>query len=243
MTLIPFPNVPDYPGVPPIPRTAVGSPAINISLATTDGSSIGNSQQEPVWGIFSATDNSAIYVPSEGGTLSTYSFDYSRQTTVSTFPVEAGSFASYDKVWSPANPVVTLAFSGSESEKIALLRNLEAACLYPVLWNVKTPDAEYDNYTIERYTYRRMATKGATLLLINVSLKEIKQVTASYTSVAAAATTSSTSATPTTPNAQSPSASMPASSGQVQPSTPSSGTIQKAYTWIKRALGITPPSD
>lgn len=249
MPTIPYPDVPDYSGVPSIPRMTAGSPAINISLATGQGVSTGGAQ-EPKWGIYSATDNSPMYTPEAGETLSTFSFDYSRQTTVSTYPVEQGSFASYDKIWSPANPIVTLAFSGSESGKRNLLSILEAACLYPVLWNVYTPDAEYDGYTIERYSYRRMATKGATMLLIDVSLKEIKQVTASYSDVAAATvtppsgnTSSSGGSAPTTPNAQSPAAATPASNGQVQPATPSQSTTRQAWTFIRRALGIIPGSD
>ena len=252
MPTIPYPDVPAYPGVPSIPRTTAGSPAINISIATGQSVSSGGSQ-EPKWGIYSATDNSPIYTPEAGETLSTFSFDYSRQTTVSTFPVEQGSFANYDKIWSPANPIVTLAFSGSESGKRSLLSVLEAACLYPVLWNVYTPDAEYDGYTIERYGYRRMAVKGATMLLIDVSLKEIKQVTASYSDVAAATSASSSSSSgnasssggsaPTTPNAQSPAAATPASNGQVQPTSPSQSTTRQAWTFIKRALGIIPGSD
>ena len=100
MTLIPYPDVPAYDGVPDIPRTSAGSPAINISIASNQG--VATSSEEPFWGIFSAIDNSPFFVPNNGGTLSTYSFDYLRQTTVSTFPVEQGSFANYDKVWSPA---------------------------------------------------------------------------------------------------------------------------------------------
>lgn len=241
MPLIPYPSVPNYPGVPSIPRTAAGSPSINISLTSSQPLVI--SSQEPIWGIFSATDNSPFFTPSEGGTLSTYSFDYSRQSTVSTFPVETGSFVSYDKIWTPANPVVTLAFSGSDSDKTALLNALETACLGTSLWIVITPDAEYDGYTIARYSYRRMSNKGATMLLIDVMLEEVKQVTISYSN--ATETASSGSATPSTstaPAPQSPSAAPAKSSGQIQPSTPSSGTIQKAYTWIQRALGIKPPS-
>jgi hypothetical protein len=38
----------------------------------------------------------------------------------------------------------------------------------------------YVNYSIERYRYARRASAGATLLIVEVSLKEIRQVTASY---------------------------------------------------------------
>jgi hypothetical protein len=205
------------------------------------------SSQDPIWGIFSATDNSPLFTPSEGGSLSTYSFDYSRQSTVSTFPVETGSFTSYDKIWTPANPVVTLAFSGSISDKSSLLDALETACLGTSLWNVFTPDTEYDGYTIARYSYRRMSNKGATMLLIDVMLEEVKQVTLSYANTPGSVTPTPSPVTPgkpkkVTPTPQSPSCSPCVSNGQTQPSTPSSSTLQNAMTWIKNALGITPPS-
>ena len=245
MPTISYPDVPNYPGVPSIPRTSAGSPSINISMASNQPLLI--SSQEPIWGIFSATDNSPLFTPSEDGTLSTYSFDYSRQSSVSTFPVETGSFVSYDKIWTPANPVVTLAFSGSISDKSSLLDALETACLGTSLWNVFTPDTEYDGYTIARYSYRRMSNKGATMLLIDVMLEEVKQVTLSYANTPGSVTSVPSSATPgkknVTPTPQSPSAAPATSSGQMQPSTPSSGTLQKASTWIQRTLGIKPQSD
>jgi hypothetical protein len=238
MTLIPFPAVPAYPGVPPVPRVAPGSPAIKISISAPSSAAVPAGSAEQVWGIFSVTDNSPLYKPSGSETLSVYSFDFSRQTAVATFPVENGSFVSYDKVWSPATPGVTLAFDGDQSEKKRLLSILDAACLNTVLWNVYTPDAEYENYTIQQYSYRRMATKGATMLLIDVFLEEVKEVSLSYANANPALPSPPAISSP-----QSPSATPAVSSGQVQPSTPSSSTLQQAYTWIKRALGIKPPSD
>jgi hypothetical protein len=243
MPTIQYPDVPSYPGVPPIPRTSAGSPAINISLSTGQSVSTPSASQEPIWGIFSAVDNSPLFTPSEGSTLSTYSFDYSRQTTVATFPVESGSFVSYDKVWSPANPIVTLAFSGSEVDKWNLLANLDVACDTPTLWNVLTPDAEYDNYTIDRYSYRRMATAGASMLLIDVSLKEVLQVTLSYSSVNNPSPSNPLPKPKPKPKPIAPCAVPCSSNGQVQPSAPSSRTLQKAYTWVGRSLGLIPPSD
>jgi len=244
MPAIPYPDVPNYPGVPSIPRTSAGSPSINISLASNQPLVI--SSQEPIWGIFSAKDNTPFFTPATVGTLSTYSFDYSRQSTVSTFPVETGSFASYDKIWTPAHPVVTLAFSGSEADKWNLLANLELACGDTSLWNVITPDAEYDGYTIARYSYRRMSNKGATMLLIDVMLEEIKQVTLSYANTPGSVTPTPSPVTPgkknTTPTPQSPAAAPTKSSGQIQPSTPSSETLKDVKIWIMSALGITPPS-
>ena len=244
MSLIPYPNVPSYPGVPDIPRISEGSPEINVKISTGQGVTTPSATQEPIWGIFSATDNLPLFTPSAGSTLSTYSFDYSRQTTVATFPVESGPFASYDKVWSPANPIVTLAFSGSEVDKWNLLGNLDLACDTLNLWNVLTPDAEYDNYTIERYSYRRKAISGATMLLIDVSLKEVLQITVSYssTNIPAPSTPKPKPKPKPKPIPISPCCVPCASNGQVQPSTPSSSTLQKAYNWLGKTLGINQPS-
>ena len=240
MPTISYPDVPNYPGVPSIPRTSAGSPSINISMTSNQPLLI--SSQEPVWGIFSATDNSPLFTPSEDGTLSTYSFDYSRKSSVSTFPVETGSFVSYDKIWTPANPIVTLAFSGSISDKSSLLDALETACLGTSLWNVFTPDTEYDGYTIARYSYRRMSNKGATMLLIDVMLEEVKQVTLSYANTPGSVTPTFSPVTPgkknVTPTPQSPAAAPTKSSGQIQPSTPSSETLKDVKIWIMSALGI-----
>lgn len=240
MPTIPYPNVPNAPGVPDVPRMSPGSPVLKITLLPNDVSA-GTITQDTLWGIFSSFTGEALFTPFEGGTLSTYSFDYSRQTTIATFPVEEGSFATYDKVWNPANPVVTLAFSGSEIEKAGLLSNLEKACQNTSLWDVHTPEYSYEGYTIERYSYRRMATKGATMLLIDVSLKEVKPVAVSYANASSpnVPSPSSPSSASVTPAPQSPSATPPVSSGQVQTSTPSKSTYQKAKSWFNKILGIS----
>ena len=238
MPTIPYPDVPNYPGVPNIPRTSPGNSSISISLAQNDNASQAT-QDESVWGIFSATDGTALYTPSESGTISTYAFDFSRQTTVSSFPVEQSAFADYDKIWSPAKPMITVAFSGSSTEKREILNIIEAACLDTSLWNIFIPETEYLGYTIARYSYRRTATKGATLLLIDVQLEEVKQVSVSYTNTSSSDLSSGATSTA---NAKTPSAIPASSSGQVQPKTPSKGTLQKAWTWVKRTLGIIPPS-
>ncbi len=213
--LIPYPNVPNYPGVPPVPRTAPGQPQINVNLQTIGIGSDLVSTAEPLWGIVEAGSTVALYTPTEGGTLSVYTFGQTRPTQVSDFPIEASSsgqgaaFASFNKVWQPANPVVVLALSGTDSEKQQFLAAVDDACASTDLWDVYTPDATYKGYTVERYTYQRSATHGASLLTVEVSLKQILQVTAAYTN------------TPVN-SPQSPSAQNPVNNGINQPSIPSS---------------------
>lgn len=226
MTLIPYPDVPNYPGVPAIPRTAPGSPAINIGIASDQNLAPNQAANELPWGIFTQA-NQPIYAPTEGGTLSVLSFGFTRTMNVSSFPIEANntnqgaSFASFNKVFQPSNPVVVLALSGTEGEKIAFLKAIDDACSSTNLYNVYTPDASYSGSdgacTIERYSYQRSATRGATMLIVEVSLKQVLQVTAALSNVSI-------------PAPQSPSAVAPVNSGITQSSTSPSSWLSQILT-------------
>ena len=62
---------------------------------------------------FTGLIGNALDAAGLGSTLSTNSVDFSKDTKVSDFPVEQGSFASYNKVETPASPIVTLCLTGS----------------------------------------------------------------------------------------------------------------------------------
>lgn len=211
MTLIPYPSVPMYPGVPPIPRLTDGNP--NITFALPSPQSVAGSP-EPTWGIFDA-DGNPLYTPTEGGTLSVFSFGFERSMGISDFPVEAlpgstngSGFASYNKVYQPANPILTMALSGTEGEKTAFLAAVDLACQTTQLYNVWTPDAIYSApggaYTVNQYNYRRSAIQGATMLMVEISLVQVKQVTSALSNVTAP---------------QSPSAASPSNGGTVTGAT------------------------
>jgi hypothetical protein len=225
MPLIPYPDVPNYPGVPAIPRTAPGSPAINISVAQQQDWMINQAPGELPWGIFTPA-NQPIYTPTEGGTLSVLSFGFTRSMQVSDFPIEANNtnqgaaFASFNKVYVPSNPVLTLALSGTEGEKIAFLAAIDAACQSTALFNVYTPDASYSGSqgacTLERYSYQRTATHGATMLIVEVSFKQILQVTAALSNASI-------------PAPQSPSAAAQVNNGITQTSTPPTSWLAQIF--------------
>lgn len=232
--LIPYPNVPDYPGVPAVPRTAPGAPAVTVNLATIGIGDYVQSTAEPLWGVFAAGTLTPIYDPTEGGTLSVYTFGQMRPTQISDFPIEANTsgngaaFASFNKVWLPANPIVTLALSGTDLEKQQFLAAIDAACASTDLWDVYTPDATYLGYNVERYEYRRSAVRGASLLTVEISLKQILQVAASYTN------------TPVN-SPQSPSAQNPVNNGITQPSIPSSYLANWFGSNAQNTVGVGGP--
>jgi hypothetical protein len=115
-----------------------------------------------------------------GSTLSTGAVEYSKETRVSDFPIERGSFASFNNVELAASPTVTLCLTGSEKNRRTFLEAIDKACKSTDLYSVVTPEITYIDYSIERYNYQRRSAKGATLLIVEVSLKEIRQVSAQY---------------------------------------------------------------
>lgn len=195
MPLIPFPDIPAYPGVPALVRSANIPPVVTISLGLVQ-SILASALQSPLqWGIFDSYGNQLGADPQNlglgaallsgligsGPVLSTFDFDFVKETRISNFPLEAGSFANYNKVEMPANPIVTLALAGNEDDRAAFLNAIDAACKSTDLYMVVTPEVAYVNYSIERYRYSRKAAKGATLLVVEISLEEIREVSAAYT--------------------------------------------------------------
>lgn len=233
MPSIPFPNVPSYPGVPqlmrPINAAVAQVPALAVALGSFE-TILGQSlQQTPRWGIFDAlghqlglnnnTTPSILSVlesqvlGSSVPTLSTYGFDFVKEMTVSSFPTEGGGFANYNKVEQPANPVVTLILDGSEGYRTNFLNAIDAACKSTNLYNVVTPEVTYIGYTMERYTYGRRAQRGATLIIVDISMKEGRSVTAAFTKAIVAP--------------QNPSSTPQVNNGMTQPTMPDTSTLKK----------------
>ena len=229
MPAIPFPNVPNYPGVPqlmrPIDAAVAQVPVLAIGLGSF-ANILGQSlQQTPQWGIFDAQGNQlginsnttpSILSVLEGSsvpTLSTYGFDFVKEMVVSGFPTEGGGFANYNKVEQPATPVVTLILDGSSGYRTNFLNAIDAACKSTNLYSVVTPEVTYVGYTMERYTYARRAQRGASLIIVDISMKESRSVMATFTTSIVAP--------------QNPTSTPQVNNGMTQPTTPDTSTLQK----------------
>jgi hypothetical protein len=200
MPSIPFPNIPPFPGVPalvrPVSAAIAANPAIAIGIGTLENILIPALQQLPKWGIFDAAGNQlgiaasqdnpilvalASQIGGASAVLSTYGLDYVKEMRVADFPLEGGAFATYNKVELPANPTVTLILdSSSENDRTNFLNAIDAATKSTNVYNIVTPTVTYTRYTLERYSYRRYATRGAYLLMVEISLKEARGVSAAF---------------------------------------------------------------
>jgi hypothetical protein len=130
------------------------------------------------WGIFDKTGEPIAGFTSSliGPIQSFYSLDYYKENLVANFPVQDGSFASYNKVEMPASPVVVLNFTGNLEERMQFLNMIDAACQSTNLYTILTPEIAYVDFTIESYNYTRSAAKGTTLISVELHLKEVRQV-------------------------------------------------------------------
>ena len=245
MPLIPFPDIPAYPGVPQLVRGLNIPPSLQISLGVVQGLLAAAVQNPTQWGIFDSQGNQlgilangnslfqSLTVLVVGGgppVLSNNATEFSKETKISDFPVEEGSFANYNKVEMPANPTVTLALTGSEPDRTAFLNLINAACTSTELYSVVTPEVTYYNYSVERYNYVRRAERGATLLLVEISLKEIREVSAAFSNVQ----------TPIDVP-QNPAATPQVNAGAVQPQIPATSILKSAATaWpsLASSLGV-----
>lgn len=223
MPFYPFPDVPNEAGVPTVARNTSNSGEYDTATDSSSSTLGSPNQDAGKWGIYDSNGN-LLGQTSNGDSVdvddagpSTYTFDYRKETTVSDFPVEEGSFASYNKVERPGTPSVTLIVTGTQEQRTAFLSDLDDACKSTDLYSVATPEQTYYSVNIESYSYSRSNAKGANAIIVDVSLKEIRTVTVTYTT-APVNSPQDTSATPQV------------SGGIVQPVTPSSGVMAVCHT-------------
>jgi hypothetical protein len=184
---------------------------------------------ETQWGIFDANGDplTGFTMSLVGAIQSTYSFTFDRENQVSSFPVERGGFATYNKVRMPATPSIVLNLTGSISDGTQFLNAIENACNSTQLYSVITPQVQYINYTIQKYNYSRTASQGATLLSVEIFLMEVIQVSVQTIPQTGGQNNSIT-------NSNDPTAASSQSGGQVQPKAPSTQTTNA----VNNSVGI-----
>lgn len=176
-----MPFVPNVPGVPALSSYA---PNNAIELLTTDILSAVVAALFPnTWGIF--LDDLPIPVISYESFIS---FEYKQDLPISTYPVEQGSFTTYDKVRLPAEIRCRLAQGGSVFERQLFLDTIAAAMTTTGLYTVVTPDQIYLNFNFTHRDVVRTAEQGVGLIVVDLWLTEvIESALASFQSTASAA--------------------------------------------------------
>lgn len=161
-----FPNVPFALGVPPVPR-APGARYNDEPRLTKDADEIDRLAASQ-WGIFFQGRN--VLLPDNIVSASATS-----EYRIADFPIEKGQFESFNKVALPRQNRVVMSKGGSLSERQDFLYRLKSIEGDLRAYDILTPERVYLSANIERVTLDRDAGKGATLLTVEVVLREIRQ--------------------------------------------------------------------
>jgi hypothetical protein len=172
-----FPNVPFLRGVPNLPRSPQFPPEIQAILGIAEGAMWQQLTRGPVWGIFGADFVPVAYADS------ILDFDYRNESRISSFPVQNGSFANYNKVNNPYESRVKMVIGQTKERRQAFLTAVDKAAKSLDLYNIVTPERTFINANIQGYNYRREAYNGAYLLIVELELIEIRQVALKYSKV------------------------------------------------------------
>jgi len=130
------------------------------------------------WGVYDLSGNLVFDVDS------VLSLKQSAKAKASTFPVELGSFAGFNKVLEPFQNKVRLAVNG-----LARVATFQAALDTELastnLYNVVTPTKVYLNVTLESYGHDQTADNGGVSgLVVDLALLQIREVTPAYATAA-----------------------------------------------------------
>ena len=224
MSLIPFPRVANLPGVPQLARAA--NNALNAALpvlgtAAALGSLWRAVFSTPQWGVFKqvpppAPDASGVETVTVLSQLSPAitpdtitDMSYRNEYDIADYFIQDGAFATYNKVANPFEPYVRMRTGGSLSDRTAFLQQCEDVVNSMDLYYIMTPEKTYNNVNCYRMEYQRRQENGAYIVEVDLYFREIRPVTAQYTTTA-----------PTTQNAQDPSAAPVQNNGTVSPQTP-----------------------
>lgn len=199
-----YPDVPSYPGVPGLPRSGLST---NQRAIVSFG--LGELFQfvfaPPRWGIFNddPTDDTPLVEPD-----SILALEFNNTSNVSTFPVQNGSFAAYNKVPNPFEITVRMTKSGGilntagligrvgdlinnpsldtlrgQTGRTEFIEALDKASRSIDLYRIETPEKTYSSCNITGINYRRETSQGAYMIIADVTFVEIRQVQANTMTV------------------------------------------------------------
>ena len=174
-----YPNVPRSSGVPAVFRSAASAIPLGIVTVAADAAQVFRMFQAPQWGIFTKGGQPVAVADSVVGV------DFRREARISDYPLEQGAFESYDKVQMPFDIRVRFAVTnsvdlpslgslGMSSQRKDFLTAIDRAFKSLDLYMVTTPDATYQSVNITHYDYRRELKGGATLLVVDVWMEEVR---------------------------------------------------------------------
>jgi hypothetical protein len=164
----PYPDVPIAPGVPAVLRAAGAAVTLAAPLLTADGPGVLQQFVPPQWGIYFSTGAPAVVADS------VFDVEFRQEYRIAQAPQEQGAFTSYNKVQVPFDARVTFAQGDDQASRSQFLQQILQAAASLDLLNLVTPEITYTGVNIVHHGYRRAAASGATLLLVDVWVEQVR---------------------------------------------------------------------
>ena len=163
-------------GVPKLLKGAVKATVATL-LSNTLGKLYDFFVVPPKWGIYlPGSSTKAIEV------ASVVAMDIAGSADVSDYQIEQGSFVSYNKVILPDVFQFRIAQDGQEASRTYFLDWLQRAKNGLDVFDVVCPEFVYPNATLIRYTIRRTAESGASMVTADCVFQQVREKPAKYSS-------------------------------------------------------------
>lgn len=159
-------SIPYLPGIPPL-RTTIKRNLISTGVVVLLDTLLANVANQ-IWGIFDAKGKQVLFPDTFLG------IDYSNNSRASDYPIESGSFASYNKISTPYNATITVAKGGTNEERTKFAASLDSLLNSFNLYKIITPDETFSNAVIETYSYERRTTNGANMIIATINFIEVR---------------------------------------------------------------------
>ena len=166
MAMTGIPNIPDFKGL----VTSGSNALIGLGGAAIIRAIFGN-----VWGLVNEFGVPVLLADNVLG------LSFQSASTIVNAPIEGGSFASYNKIATPSQAVVQMSKgSGGALMRGAFLAQLLALEGSTLKFYVVSPEFVHRNMCITNVDYARSAQEGVQLIVVNVSLEEVREVKVNY---------------------------------------------------------------
>lgn len=166
MAMTGIPNIPDFKGL----VTSGSNALIGLGGAAIIRAIFGN-----VWGLVNEFGVPVVLADNVLG------LSFQSASTIVNAPIEGGSFASYNKITTPSQAVVQMSKgSGGALQRGAFLAQLLALEGSTLKFYVISPEFVHRNMCITNVDYARSAQEGVQLIVVNVSLEEVREVKVNY---------------------------------------------------------------
>ena len=167
-------SFPNLQGVPSLKEYSAAPAIVSAGLSAINALNSSNTG----WGIYDADGMNQALFPD-----SFLSLDYKKDMNISNYPLEQGSFTSYNKVRTPysisvrvtkGSSLAILSGGGSmTSDRNLFLQALDDMVASLALLTIITPEASYFNANLESYEYKREVKNGAGMIIADLRFVEI----------------------------------------------------------------------